>query len=109
MTVGWTNQPTSSEHWPPSRSFASADLDAAAIAAFCFVNEALSITAPMKFVKSETSPVFTSASMAARRSFTSFQRLFGTYARLAAEHFWPWYSNAPRTSATHRACASADG
>jgi hypothetical protein len=30
----------------------------------------------------------------------SFQRDFGTYIRLAAEHFWPWNSNAPRTAAT---------
>ena len=30
------------------------------------------------------------------------------YARDAAEHFWPWYSNAPRTSAVATACGSAE-
>ena len=34
---------------------------------------------------------------------------FGTYTRLAAEHFCPWYSNPPRAMATASACASADG
>ena len=33
----------------------------------------------------------------------------GTYAREAAEHFWPWYSKAPRTSAVTRTSGSADG
>ena len=31
------------------------------------------------------------------------------YAREAALHFWPWYSNAPRTSATASASTSALG
>ncbi len=31
----------------------------------------------------------------------------GMYAREAAEHFWPWYSKAPRTSATASASTSA--
>jgi hypothetical protein len=30
-------------------------------------------------------------------------------ARDAAEHFWPWYSNAPRTSAVRRTSTSAEG
>ncbi len=29
--------------------------------------------------------------------------------RDAAEHFWPWYSNDPRTTAVTTASASADG
>ncbi|HVW04027.1 MAG TPA: aldehyde dehydrogenase family protein [Vicinamibacterales bacterium] len=36
-------------------------------------------------------------------------RASGTNAREAAEHFWPWYSNAPLTSAVTRAAGSADG
>ena len=33
----------------------------------------------------------------------------GTNARDAAEHFWPWYSNAPRMSAVRRTSTSAEG
>ena len=31
------------------------------------------------------------------------------YSRDDAEHFWPWYSNEPRTIAVATAPASADG
>ncbi len=33
----------------------------------------------------------------------------GTYAREAAEHFWPWYSNAPRIIAVRSTSGSALG
>ena len=50
-----------------------------------------------------------SAIIATIASRTAGHADFGTYARLAAEHFCPWYSNAPRTSPTANACASAEG
>ena len=33
--------------------------------------------------------------------------LFGAYTRDAAEHFWPWYSNEPRTMAVATSSTSA--
>ena len=68
-----------------------------------------SITAPMKFRKSATSPIRMSCIIATAWSRTAGQSDFGTYARLAAEHFWPWYSKPPRTIATATAAGSADG
>ena len=35
---------------------------------------------------------------ATKSSLILFQSDSGRYAREAAEHFWPWYSNAPRIS-----------
>ncbi len=63
----------------------------------------------MKLRKSRTSPMRMSCIMATTRSRTSGQSDRGTYTRLAAEHFCPWYSNAPRTMATASARGSADG
>ena len=68
----------------------------------------LSMTAPMKLRKSRTSPILMSLTMAATRSRTSPHSERGTYTRLAAEHFWPWYSKPPRTMATASACGSAE-
>src|SRR5215212_8117404 len=63
----------------------------------------------MKLRKSRTSPTLISFIIATMRSRMSLQRDFGTYMRLAAEHFCPWNSNAPRTAATATSCGSADG
>ena len=82
---------------------------ASAIAAACVANELPSITAPMKFVKSATSPVRIVLASAASRSRSSGQRFAGAYTREAAEHFCPWYSNAPRRIAAATASTSADG
>ena len=68
-----------------------------------------SITAPMKFEKSLTSPIVMVPTSSTSRSFSSGQRFEGAYTREAAEHFWPWYSNEPRTIAVARASTSALG
>src|SRR5687768_13126848 len=47
--------------------------------------------------------------MATVLSRTSFHSERGTYTRLAAEHFCPWYSNPPRAIATATARGSDDG
>ena len=39
----------------------------------------------------------------------TFQMLRGMNAREAAEHFWPWYSNAPRIMAVRTTSGSALG
>ncbi len=68
------------------------------------------MTAPPNTDRSVTSPysidsvVCTSRS---RRPPSHSDR--GTYAREAAEHFCPWYSNAPRTSPVTSAAGSALG
>ena len=67
-----------------------------------------SITAPMKLRKSSIGPmrmVGTSVSSASR---ICGHRLDGAYTREAAEHFWPWYSNAPRRIAVATAWGSAE-
>ena len=56
-----------------------------------------------------TSLIRISSSIETVRSRTSGHNERGTYTRLAAEHFCPWYSNPPRAIATARACGSADG
>ena len=63
----------------------------------------------MKFPKSATSPIRIVPTSSTSRSFTSGQRFEGMYRREAAEHFWPWYSNEPRTTAVATASASAEG
>ena len=68
-----------------------------------------SITAPMKFPKSAGSPTRISAICSSSRFFTAGQSETGMKAREAAEHFWPWYSKAPRVSAVARAPTSAEG
>jgi len=62
----------------------------------------------MKLRKSRTSPIFSSFIIARVRSRTSPHSDCGTYTRLAAEHFCPWYSNPPRAIATATSCGSAD-
>ena len=62
----------------------------------------------MKFEKSRTSPTLISRIIATQRSFTSGHSDFGTYTRLAALHFCPWYSKPPRTIPTASAAGSAD-
>ena len=62
----------------------------------------------MKLRKSFTSPTRISLIMATTRSRTSGQIDFGTYTRLAAEHFCPWYSKPPRTMAVASAAVSAE-
>ena len=46
-----------------------------------------------------TSPIEMASVSATRSSFIRFHTERATYAREAAEHFWPWNSNAPRISA----------
>src|SRR3972149_1729974 len=53
----------------------------------------------MKLPKSRTSPTRSAATSARSRRSTSGQSEAGMNAREAAEHFWPWYSKAPRGSA----------
>ena len=67
------------------------------------------MTAPMKFDRSVTSPIVSESVSAAMSSRIWFHTLRGTYERLAAEHFWPWYSKAPRTIAVFSTAGSADG
>ena len=43
----------------------------------------------MKFEKSATLPTFSESIVATSSSFMFVHRLCGTYARDAAEHFWP--------------------
>jgi hypothetical protein len=102
--------PLESSHSPPNHTRARVPaLRAPSMACFSLANEAASITAPMKFWKSRTSPTRTCDRSEESRSCRGFHSERGTYARLAAEHFWPWYSNAPRTSATESAATSAEG
>ena len=56
------------------------------------LNARPSITAPMKFRKSATSPIRMSSIIATTRSRTAGQSVSGMYARDAALHFCPWYS-----------------
>ena len=63
----------------------------------------------MKFSKSAGSPTRIRARSASSRAFTAGQSEAGMKAREAAEHFWPWYSNAPRVSAVTSAGTSAEG
>ena len=63
----------------------------------------------MKFSKSVGSPIRIVLTSATSFSFTSGHRFDGTYSREAAEHFCPWYSKEPRTTAVATASASADG
>ena len=63
----------------------------------------------MKLEKSVTSPMvmFSTSCRKGSRIFSHTDR--ATYARDAAEHFWPWNSNAPRISATRSTSGSALG
>ena len=63
----------------------------------------------MKFEKSATSPIRSVRTSSTSRSRSSGQRFDGANTRDAAEHFWPWYSNEPRTIAVATASTSADG
>src|SRR6266540_4359914 len=81
---------------------------ASSIACFCVLKEPASITAPMKFSKSATSPILIVLTSSTRRSLISGQRLEGAKTREAAEHFWPWYSKLPRTIAVATAARSED-
>ena len=63
----------------------------------------------MKFEKSATSPTLIAPTCSTSRSRSSGQRLFGAKTRDDAEHFWPWYSNEPRTIAVASASTSAEG
>ena len=67
------------------------------------------MTAPMKFEKSVTSPIGSDSVTPTRSSRSRAHTDRGTYAREAAEHFWPWNSNAPRTSAVRSTSTSAEG
>ena len=67
------------------------------------------MTAPMKLEKSVTSPIVIASTSARNESFILFHTERATYAREAAEHFWPWNSKAPRISATRSTSGSADG
>ena len=61
----------------------------------------------MKFEKSATSPIRSSATCSVRRSFSAGHMLFGAKTREAAEHFCPWYSKEPRTIAVATSSTSA--
>ena len=80
-----------------------------ASAFLCLANARSSITAPMKFEKSVTSPIGMPSTSATKSSRIFAHTDFATYAREAAEHFWPWNSNAPRSSATRSTSGSALG
>ena len=57
------------------------------------MNAALSMTAPMNSDRSaETSPMVSEPTVEMNWSPIRFHTDRGTYAREAAEHFWPWYS-----------------
>ncbi len=62
----------------------------------------------MKLLRSVTSPTVSASTSASSSSLIRCQRLRGRYARESAEHFCPWYSNAPRISAVFRVCGSAE-
>ena len=66
------------------------------------------MTAPMKFEKSVTSPIVIDSTSARNESFIFFHTDRATYAREAAEHFWPWNSKAPRSSAVRSTSGSAE-
>ena len=64
----------------------------------------------MKFVKSLTSPIAIAADLALERlAHLAARGSRGCRAATTAEHFWPWYSNEPRTIAVATAAGSADG
>ncbi len=63
----------------------------------------------MKLEKSVTSPIEIASTSERNESFILFQTDFATYAREAAEHFWPWNSKAPRISAVRTTSGSAVG
>ncbi len=63
------------------------------------LNAGSSITAFIIFLKSVTSPIRISDVICSRDFSVAGHRDFGMYAREAAEHFCPWYSNAPRAIA----------
>ena len=67
------------------------------------------MTAPMKFEKSLVGPIASPSTVAARSSRRLAHSERGTYAREDAEHFCPWYSNEPRTSAVRSTSRSALG
>ncbi len=67
------------------------------------------MTAPMKFDRSAMSPIGSDAVCSSNSAPMTFHTERGTKARDAAEHFWPWYSNAPRISAVRSAAGSAEG
>ena len=79
------------------------------IAALCLANARSSMTAPMKLEKLVGSPTAIESTSARNVSRIFFHTERGTYARLAAEHFWPWNSKAPRIIATRSTSGSADG
>ncbi len=72
-------------------------------------NDRWSITAATKLRKSVGGPIATLASCSSSVERTTGHSDFGTYARDAAEHFWPWYSKAPRTSAVTSSGTLAEG
>ena len=68
------------------------------------------MTAPMNSDRSApTSPMVSDDTVEMKSSPIRFHTDRGTYAREAAEHFWPWYSKAPRISAVSSTPGSADG
>ena len=79
------------------------------IALLCLAKARSSITAPMKFDRSVTSPIVMPSTSATNWSCIFAQTDFATYAREAALHFWPWYSKAPRISAVRSTSGSALG
>ncbi len=95
---------------PPATIVQVASSLARSMAALFLAKARSSMTAPMKFDRSVTSPILMPSTSAANSSLKpEFQREAGMYARDVALHFWPWYSKAPRVSAVFRIAGSADG
>jgi hypothetical protein len=77
-TVGRTNQPWLSSQVPPAMTLIVPSPLARSRAALCFANARSSMTAPMKFDRSVTSPIVIESVSDARSSRSVFQMLRGT-------------------------------
>jgi hypothetical protein len=108
MIVGRTKKPSLSSALPPATTVSASSSFARSRTPDSLEKDLRSMTAPMKFEKSVTSPIGSDSVVATRSSFSCDQTLRGTYAREAAEHFCPWNSNAPRTRAVFSTSTSAD-
>jgi len=63
----------------------------------------------MKFRKSATSPIGIVATLVREPLAHARPRLSGTNTRDDAEHFWPWNSNDPRTTAADQRAGVGGG
>ncbi len=99
MIVGWMKYPVLLSPSPPAMIFARGVFLAREMYPMIESKAFSSITALTKQSKSRTSPTLIRLSMPSIFSLISGQRDKGMYAREQAEHFCPWYSNAPRIKA----------